>query len=70
MIGLALLVVVVAIVVAASYASKHVKNPEQTASEGEAPVADTSERFYRGVDRPAGPDAEDPILGDQEPPKT
>jgi hypothetical protein len=42
--------------------SRFVKHPEETAThEHEDDDLDTtSERFYRGVDRPAGPDAEDP----------
>ncbi|HEX2576813.1 MAG TPA: hypothetical protein VHK88_10730 [Aquihabitans sp.] len=61
MTGLAVAVVVLVLVAGAVFASKRVKHPEQTASHGEADVSSTSERFYRGVDRPAGPDAEDPI---------
>lgn len=37
-------------------------HPEQAATHTDDLSDDeTSERFYRGVDRPAGPDAEDPI---------
>lgn len=68
MTGLVVAVVVVALVAAAILASKRVRHPEQTAGHGETPVESRSERFYRGVDRPAGPDAEDPIEPDRRPP--
>ena len=47
-------------------------HPEQTASHHDERPDTTSDRFYGGVDRPAGPDVEDsptppPDLPDQEP---
>jgi hypothetical protein len=51
---------VVVLVVVAAWASRYVKHPEQTAGHDEVPPDTTSDRFYRSVDRPAGPDAEDP----------
>jgi hypothetical protein len=36
------------------------KHPDETASHEDERPDTTNERFYRGVDRPAGPDAEDP----------
>jgi hypothetical protein len=51
-------VAVTALVVGAIWASAHVAHPEQAASHGEAETRTTSDRLYRGSDRPAGPDAE------------
>lgn len=51
---------VIALVLVAAWASSRVKHPEQTAGHGVDPADTTSDRFYRSVDRPAGPDAEDP----------
>ncbi len=51
------------------------KHPERAASHEERDAESTrSDEFYRGVDRPAGPDAEpmspDELGGDQHPPRT
>jgi len=59
-IGALVLVGVVAVLVLAAWASKHMKGPERAAGEGHVPADTTSDRFYRTADRPAGPDAEDP----------
>ena len=40
-------------------------HPEQTSTHTDDPTSDTlSDRLYRGVDRPAGPDVEDQSIGD------
>jgi hypothetical protein len=68
MTGLVVALVVVVLVAAAVMASKRVRHPEDAAG-GDDDVHDSpSDRFYRGADRPAGPDAEDPILPDRDPP--
>lgn len=60
----AVVVVVVVLVVIAAVAvpvmiARKGPHPEQTASHMEdLPTDDTSDRFYRGGDRPAGPDVE------------
>jgi hypothetical protein len=55
-------IVVVLVVLAAAWAARHVKHPEQAASHGHDPSRETeSDQLYDGVDRPAGPDAEDPV---------
>lgn len=52
-----LVLVVLAITVAVAVVSGR---PERTATHlDDEPEDSTSDRFYRGVDRPAGPDAED-----------
>ncbi|CAN5789769.1 hypothetical protein BH10ACT1_BH10ACT1_16750 [soil metagenome] len=61
MIGLVVAVVVIALVAAAIWAAKHTKNPEQTAGHTDQMADSTSNRFYRTDDRPAGPEAEDPV---------
>lgn len=53
-------VVVVLIVVVSALLARRVQHPEQAASHDDGP-ASTSERFYESADRPAGPDAEDPV---------
>jgi hypothetical protein len=60
-IALVLLLVVV-VAVGAAWAARHVRHPESTAShdDGRRPT-NTSDDLYGGADRPAGPDAEDPI---------
>lgn len=41
-------------------------HPEQTATTTDDPTGDSqSDRLYRGVDRPAGPDVEDQSIGDR-----
>jgi hypothetical protein len=60
-IGLVVALVVVVLVAGAVWASKHVQHPEQAAGHGEPDPTTTSERLYRGSDRPAGPDAEDTV---------
>ena len=41
-------------------------HPEQTATTTDEPTGDNlSDRLYRGVDRPAGPDVEDQSIGDR-----
>ncbi|QXC61099.1 hypothetical protein KSP35_22760 [Aquihabitans sp. G128] len=61
MIGLVVGVVVVALVALAIWAAKHTKNPEQTAGHDDVPTDTLDDRFYRTVERPAGPDAETPV---------
>jgi len=39
-------------------------HPEQTATADEPTGDSLSDRLYRGVDRPAGPDVEDQSIGD------
>lgn len=60
MTGALLVAGAVVLVLAAVWASSRVRHPEQTAGHGSDPADTTSDRFYRSVDRPAGPDAEDP----------
>lgn len=59
MIGLAVAVVVIVLVGAAMVFARYTKHPEQTAGHDGVPADTTSDRFYRGVDRPAGPDVDD-----------
>ena len=68
MIGLLVAVVVVVLVVGAVMASKRVQHPEQTASHTDPDTHTRSERLYEGVDRPAGPDVDDVVEPDPEPP--
>ncbi len=68
MTGLLVAVALVALVALAVALSKRVRHPEDTAGHGEVPADTRSERFYREADAPAGPDAEDPILSEPEPP--
>jgi len=66
-----LVALVVLVVGAAVWFAKVSKHPEQTASHHDEAIDTTSERLYRGVDRPAGPDVElDPMspAEDHEPP--
>jgi Na+-transporting methylmalonyl-CoA/oxaloacetate decarboxylase gamma subunit len=63
---LVLLVLVIAVVLVrfAQVAGR----PEDAATHPEdLPEDTTSERFYRGADRPGGPDAEDPVHPDDSP---
>lgn len=66
MIGVVVAVVVIALVVAAVYASRAVKHPEETASNEESDPTSTSERFYATTDRPAGPDVDDFVTPDRQ----
>ena len=75
--ALALTLLAVVVVVAVSVLlARRVQHPEQTATHaGEGPDRDvTTGRLEDGVDRPAGPDAEDPVgptrAGDEPPPDT
>jgi hypothetical protein len=56
------LVLTVVIVVVAAWAARYVRHPENT-DPPRAKGDRTSDRFYSRVDRPAGPDAEDPVGG-------
>jgi hypothetical protein len=53
------IVVAVLVIVALAVLLLRQGNPEETATHGGPPDDSDSERFYRGVERPAGPDAED-----------
>jgi hypothetical protein len=55
------LVGVALVVAAAVWAARRLPHPEQTASHHDERTDSTSQRFYSDTDRPAGPDAEDPI---------
>lgn len=67
MIGVVLAVTVTVLVVVAVLASKRVQHPDQASDRHTAERArdgDTdSSRFYDPVDRPAGPDADEPVGG-------
>lgn len=59
-----IVVVAVLVVVALSvWAARHVRHPEQTASHADVGGRTDSDRFYTDTDRPAGPDAEEPVGG-------
>lgn len=58
---LLVVLVVVAVVAAAIWLAKRVRQPEDTASHSDEGRTATGERFYSDTDRPAGPDAEDPV---------
>lgn len=58
MTGLAVGLVVVVLVVGAMVFARYTKHPEQTAGHAGTPEDTASDRYYRGVDRPAGPDAD------------
>jgi hypothetical protein len=49
------------------------QHPDDASSHGDPPTRTTSDQLYRGVDRPAGPDAEvmdpDRLGGDRQPPE-
>ncbi len=49
------------VIVGAIEAAKRMRHPEQTAGHGDVPADTIDDRFYRTVDRPAGPDAEEPV---------
>lgn len=53
------IIVAVLVIVALAVLLLRQGNPEDTATHGRSPADTDSERFYRGIDRPAGPDAED-----------
>ncbi len=60
-----IIVAVIAIVVLAVVLLRQ-GHPEQTATTIDDPTGDhLSDRLYRGVDRPAGPDVEDQSIGDR-----
>jgi hypothetical protein len=60
---IALVLLVVAATVAGSvWLARHVRHPENAASHSDERPDSTSERFYTDPGRPAGPDAEDPVL--------
>lgn len=60
-IALVILVVVVVVVVSVLLA-RRVQHPEQSATHGEVETGpSTSSKLYEGSDRPAGPDADDPV---------
>lgn len=67
MIGAVLAVTVVVLVVVAVLASKRVQHPDQASDrrtdERAADGDTTSTRFYDPTDRPAGPDADEPVGG-------
>lgn len=59
MVNVVVIVFAVALVVASAVVLLRQGSPEDTASHDDEPTDDTdSDRFYRGVDRPAGPDAD------------
>jgi len=60
-IGAVVGLVVVLLVVAAVAVARRAKHPDQLADEHPPPVDATDARFYSLVERPAGPDAEDPV---------
>lgn len=51
----------IALVIAAAWASRYLRHPEDAATHPDPEPDTTSERFYRTADRPAGPDAEEPV---------
>ena len=59
----AVVLVVVVLVGLCMWGARRMRHPEQTASHAEDVRDSTSERFYSDADRPAGPDAEDPVGG-------
>jgi len=63
--GLLVALVVMLVVAASVWLARHVNHPEQTAGHDDPADASgrntASERFYATTDRPAGPDAEDPV---------
>ncbi|MCU1498981.1 MAG: hypothetical protein JWM47_2934 [Acidimicrobiales bacterium] len=61
MTGLLVTLGVLAVVVVAVWLAHRVPHPEETSSHDEPALDTPSERFYRGADAPAGPDAEDPV---------
>ena len=61
MVPLIVTIVVILLVAASIVAARHVRHPEQTASHTDEHPDTTDDRFHAGSDRPAGPDAEDPI---------
>ena len=68
-----IVVSVVALVLVVGWFLMPKNHPEDAASHGEPTTASTSDQLYKGVDRPAGPDAEvmDPeaLGGDLRPPE-
>lgn len=53
--------VVLVVVVGAALLARRVQHPEDAASHDDSGVETTSGRFYDTADRPAGPDADDPV---------
>ncbi|MCU1371659.1 MAG: hypothetical protein JWO77_2853 [Ilumatobacteraceae bacterium] len=60
MTGAALALGVVLLVAAAIWASRFVRHPEDIGARDHAAGGAESDQLYRGDERPAGPDAEDP----------
>ncbi|HEV7722402.1 MAG TPA: hypothetical protein VGO60_14010 [Iamia sp.] len=56
------LLLVAAIVAGSVWLARHVRHPENMPSRSDERADSTSERFYTDPGRPAGPDAEDPVL--------
>ncbi len=55
-------VVVLVVAVGSALLARVVQHPEQTATHDDVETGpEQDQRFYEGVDRPAGPDAEDPV---------
>ena len=59
--GVLIVLLVVAVVVGSVLLARVVRHPENTASHHDEGRYGTGDRFYSDTDRPAGPDAEDPI---------
>ena len=53
--------IVVAAVAVLAWLALRAKHPEQAADHADERFDSRSDRFYHSSDRPAGPDAEDPI---------
>lgn len=53
---------VVATLAGSVWLARRVRHPENTASHSDEGREGTGARFYSDTDRPAGPDAEDPVL--------
>ncbi|WCO68219.1 hypothetical protein PO878_05700 [Iamia majanohamensis] len=53
--------VVLVVVAGAALLARRVQHPEDAASHDDGQADTTSERFYDTADRPAGPDADDPV---------
>lgn len=60
--------IVVAAVALLAWLGLRAKHPEQAADHADERLDSRSDRFYRTADRPAGPDAEDPIQENTEGP--
>lgn len=63
--GVLVVLLVIAVVVGSVLLARVARHPESTASHDDERRDSTGERFYSDTDRPAGPDAEDPVGPDR-----